>query len=193
MISKEVERDFLSRVSEYLVSLPFDLKALQEAASDPDLDRAARETAAGTIMNTLAPQEGEGLLRFVDDVFLVRAGCAAVARLGGADVEGFRSRFPEIYDRLDEDVRIFEQQLGPLWTWLTGKIETFPKLTFKGKRASQYVDNEENLALLYEEGLEFQTNYNVTEEQVRNKLRRVDQVLELLAKRHSEEQKKKIG
>jgi len=30
---------FLAKVSEYLLSLPFDLKILQEAVTDPDLDR----------------------------------------------------------------------------------------------------------------------------------------------------------
>jgi hypothetical protein len=192
MTAKEVERGFLSRLSEYLLSLPFDLKALQEAASDPDLDRSAREVAAGAIMHTLLPQEGPGgdPLRFVDDVLLVRAAFAAVARHGGDAFEAFRGRFSEIYDRLDEDVALFSTQLGPLWAWLSGKIESFPRLTYKGKRAPQYIDSEENLALLYEEGLEFETNYNVTEEQVRNKLRRVEQVTELLTRRHAEEQKK---
>jgi hypothetical protein len=39
--------------------------------------------------------------------------------------------------------------------------------------------------------LEFQTNYNFSEEQVRNKVRRADQILELLNKKRAEEVKKK--
>ncbi len=190
MDSKEVERSFLSTVSEYLVSLPFDLKILQEAASDLDLDKAAREVAAGAIVYTLQPQEGEGPLRFADDVLIVRAAFAAVRAKGGDQIAAFRDRFPEVYDKLDEDVALFERFLGPLWSWLVGKIETFPKLLLKGKRATQYTANEEGLALLYDEGLEFQTNYNVTEEQVRNKLRRAEQIVEMLNKRHADDLKK---
>ena len=43
MGTKEVEDIFLPRLRECVLSLPFDLKVLQEAASDPDLDRVARE------------------------------------------------------------------------------------------------------------------------------------------------------
>ena len=68
-----------------------------------------------------------------------------------------------------------------------GKIDTFPRLAYKGRRAAQYVDDDDSQSFLYDEGLEFETNYNVTEEQVRNKLRRVDQVLELLNRRRAEE------
>ena len=185
-----MERGFLSSLSAQLLSLPFDLKVLQEAASDPDLDRSARELAAGAIMHTLLPQEGEGPLRYVDDVLLVRAAFAAVARQGGDAFAAFRGRFAEIYDRLDGDVELYDSQLGSLWRWLAGKVDHFHRLTYKGKRAAHYIENDEALSLLYEEGLEFETNYNVNEEQVRNKLRRCEQVIELLQRRHAEESKK---
>ena len=190
MPAKETERSFLSKLSGYLLSLPFDLKMLQEAASNLDLQPAAREIAAGAIIYTLLPQEGEGPLRFADDVLLVRAAFAAVRAKGGEAFGSFQERFPEVYEKLDDDLQVFEQQLGDLWRWLSGKIETFGRLTYKGKRAAQYVENDENLSLLYDEGLEFETNYNVNEEQVRNRVRRVEQVVELLTKRHAEDLKK---
>ena len=52
-MNQPVERRFLATVSEYLVSLPFDLKVLFEAKDDPDLDRKARETACGAILYVL--------------------------------------------------------------------------------------------------------------------------------------------
>jgi hypothetical protein len=55
------------------------------------------------------------------------------------------------------------------------------------------VDDEDAASFLYEEGLEFQTNYNVSEEQVRNRLRRADQILEALNRRRNEEAKKKVS
>jgi hypothetical protein len=191
-MGKEAERPFLEKVGEYLLSLPFDLKILQEAVTDPDLERDAREIAAGTIIHTLGPQEGDGPMRFVDDVLLVRAAFKRVVADGGEHAQEFAARFEaEGYGRLDEDLKLFAEVLGDLWPWLTGKIETFRKPPYKGKTPSQYIDDDEAASLLYEEGLEFQTNYNVTEDKVRNSVRRVDAILESLNKRRTEDAKKK--
>jgi len=191
-MGKEAERPFLEKVGEYLLSLPFDLKILQEAVTDPDLERGAREIAAGTIIHTIGPQEGDGPMRFVDDVLLVRAALKRVVADGGEHAKEFVARFDgEVYGKLDGDLTVFDEVLGDLWPWLTGKLETFRKPPYKGKTPSQYVDDEEAAAFLYEEGLEFQTNYNVTEDKVRNSVRRVDAILESLNKRRAEDAKKK--
>ncbi len=193
MGAKEAERPFLEKVIEYLVSLPFDLKILQEAVTDPDLDRTAREIAAGTIVHTISPQaEGEGPLKFADDVLFVRAALGRMVADNGEGAQAFRDRFSsEVYEKLEDDYKLFEEYLGDLWPWLTGRLASFGKIPYKGKKPSQYVDDEEAATLLYEEGLEFQTNYTLSEEQVRNKVRRADQILELLNKKRAEEAKKK--
>src|SRR3954462_192110 len=100
MGAKEAERPFLQKVAEYLVSLPFDLKILQEAVADPDLDRTAREIAAGAVIHTLQLQEGEGPLRYADDALIGRAALKAVAVRGGDAFSAFRDRFRETYDSL---------------------------------------------------------------------------------------------
>jgi len=185
------ERPFLDKVSEYLVSLPFDLRILQEAVTDPDLDKGAREVAAGTIIHTLLPQDGETPGRYVDDVLWVRAALQRVCGDGSEGAKAFRDRFAEVYGALDEDVKLFQSALGDLWPWLTSKLETFAKLSFKGVKPSQCVEDDEAATLLYEEGLEFQTNYPVDENQVRNKIRKAENIVELLNKRRAEEAKKK--
>ena len=76
MQSTEIGRGFLARVSEYLVTFPFDLKILQEAITEPDLERSARELAASVLISSLSPQEGSGPERFVDDVVLLRIALA---------------------------------------------------------------------------------------------------------------------
>jgi hypothetical protein len=191
-MGKEAERPFLEKVGEYLLSLPFDLKILQEAVTDPDLERGAREIAAGTIIHCIGPQEGDGPMRFVDDVLLVRAALKRVVADGGEHAKDFAARFEsEAYGKLDDDLQMFADVLGDLWPWLTGKLETFRKPPYKGKTPSQYVDDDEAASFLYEEGLEFQTNYNVTEDKVRNSVRRVDAIVEQLNKRRAEDAKKK--
>jgi hypothetical protein len=191
-MATEAEREFLEKIAEYLLSLPFDLKILQEAVTDPDLDRATREIAAGTIVHTIGPQEGEGPLRFVDDVLLVRAAFKRVISEGSDGAKAFAERFDtEVYGRLDDDIAIFDEVLGDLWPWLVGKLEAFRKPPYKGKTPVQYVDDDEAASFLYEEGLEFQTNYNVNEDKVRNSVRRLDPIVEQLNKRRAEEAKKK--
>jgi hypothetical protein len=131
-------------------------------------------------------------MRFVDDVLLVRAALKRVVAEGGEHAKEFVSRFDsEAYAKLDEDLAMFEAVLGDLWPWLNGKLEGFRKPSYKGKTPSQYVDDDEAAAFLYEEGLEFQTNYNVTEDKVRNSVRRVEAILESLNKRRTEDAKKK--
>jgi hypothetical protein len=190
MGAKEASGPFLERVCEYLLSLPFDLKILQEAVTNPDLDRAVREIAAGTIVHTILPQEGDSPQRYVDDVLFVRAALKHVVSDGSAGAKAFSDRFADVYQKLEDDVRVFEEALGDLWPWLTSKIATFPKQVYKGKKNQQFIDDEEAASFLYEEGLEFQTNYSVSEDQVKNKVRRFDTILELLQKRRAEEAKK---
>lgn len=192
MSAAEVERSFLERVSEYLLSLPFDLKILQEAVTDLDLDMNVRLLAAGTVVHTLLPQEGEpGPLRYVDDVFYVRATLEQVAQGDGEGAVAFRERFDaEVYGRLKEDMALFSSYLGEMWPWLVSKLPGFSKLVLKGKKPAQAIDDEEIATLFYDEGLAFQTNYPVNEEQVRNKLRRADQVRDFLKKRFDDDKKK---
>jgi hypothetical protein len=192
MGAKEAEKPFLEKMTEYLLSLPFDLKVLQEAVTEPDLDRKAREMAAGTIIHTLLPQDGELPYRYCDDVLLVRAALHHVTADGSEGAKAFRARFDEIYGRLDDDLQVFDQALGDLWPWLNSKLESFGKLTVKGVKPSECVDDEEASTMLYEEGLEFQTNYPVNENQVKNKIRKIDTILEFLNKRRAEEAKKKV-
>jgi len=192
MDAKEVGRDFVPKVSDYLVSLPYDLKILQEAASDPDLERPAREQAAGVLLHTLNHKEGTGPERFIEDVLQVRLALQIIKTLGGDGAAAFQARFDEAYSSLDQDLALFRQALGDeLWLWLVGRTETFTRVMLKGKRAQQYIEDEEALDALYEDGMDFQTDYNVTEVQVHNKLRRPEQIIDILSRRHQEDVKKR--
>jgi hypothetical protein len=186
------EGPFLDKLSEYLLSLPTDLKVLQEAVTDPDLDRDVREMAAGTIIHTILPQEGDSPGRYVDDVLLLRAALAQIQANKSEGAQAFVGRFADVYDKLGEDVKTFGAVLGELWPWIESKLPTFAKQVFKGKKPGQYIDDEEAASSLYDEGLEFETNYPVKEDQVKNKIRRVESILELLNKKRAEEAKKKV-
>jgi hypothetical protein len=183
---------FLSKVGEYLVSLPFDLKILQEAVAETELPRETRELAAAVLVNALNPQEGASPERYLDDLLWLRLTLAEIARSSAAVDSGFPARFDDVFRALPTDLALFEQVLGrELWGWLQGRLPTMSRLSLKGKRPAQYVDDESTWDALYEDGLDFQTHYDVTEERVQNRLRSAKQVLEYLQRRCSDDAKKK--
>jgi hypothetical protein len=191
----EPGRSFLTKISGHLVSFPFDLKILQEAVAEPDLDRGIRELAAGVLLNALSPQEGSGPERYLDDAIWLRlalAQMAAAAQAGNEGAAAFCARFEDVFGTLDSDLKLYETFIGPeLWGWLCARLPTLVRCTLKGKRAGQFVDDEAARDELYDNGLDFQTNYDVTDEKVHNRLRRPEQIAELLHKRHLEDSKKR--
>ena len=194
MQSAEPEKGklFLRKVGEYLVSLPFDLKILQEAVAETDLPRETRELAVTVLINAIAPQDGPSPDRYLDDVFWLRIMLAEIARTSQAVDSSFPSRFEDVFRTLADDLALFEQVLGrELWTWLNSRLSTMGRLNFKGKRPGQYVDDESSWDALYEDGLDFQTHYDVTEERVQNRLRSPKQIIEYLQRRFVEDSRKK--
>jgi uncharacterized membrane protein YkvA (DUF1232 family) len=193
-MNQPVERQFLATTSEYLVSLPFDLKVLFEAKDDPDLDRKARETACGAILYVLSKPDVAGeknIIGFVDDVVVVRLALKSVSDEGGEGAQAFRERFSEQYDRLDDVLQTFREFLGAdIFNWLAGKIDSLAKLSYRNTRVPAYIDDDEQAEELYEQGLTFQTDYEITDALLRDKFKQTKPVLEHLQKRKQEEAKK---
>src|SRR5262245_2685154 len=193
-MNQSLERRFLSTVSGFLVSLPFDLKVLFEAKDDPDLDRKARELACGAILYVLTPGDVAGeknIIGFVDDVIIVRLALKHIIDKGGDGAQAFRNRFAEQYATLDDALACFSEFLGPeVYGWLASKMDTLPKLSYRNKRVPAYIDDEETAEDLYEQGLTFQTDYEITEEVLRDKFKQVKPVVEHLQKRRTEEARK---
>jgi hypothetical protein len=177
---------FLSRVCEFVLSFPFDLKVLQEVVTDDELPRNIREQAAGVLVQAFSHQEGSGPERFLEDVLLLRATFGQIASLSGEEADSFRQRFDDIFSPLAGDLTILASYLGAeLWNGLLVRAASFGKLNHKGKRPAQYVSDDSSWDQLYDDGLDFQTAYNVTEEQVRNRLRKPETIIDALHKRGS--------
>ncbi len=175
---------FLSRVCELLLSLPFDLKVMQEVITDVELPQAVREQATGVLLQAFGHQDGTGPERFLEDVFLLRITLGQIAAEDTAESASFCARFDDIFGPLQHDLELFSGYLGAdLWAGLSTKAGSLGKLVSKGKRPSQFVGDESTWDELYEDGLEFQTAYNVSEEQVRNRLRRPEPIVEAIQKR----------
>jgi len=194
-MERQLERRFLDAVGRHLVSLPFDLKVLYEAMADPDLEREARELAAAAVVYVLSPSDivvdrEKKLAGYVDDLILLRAALQRVADAGGENVAAFLTRFPDEYADLADYLALYAQVLGDLYPWLTGKLDRFKKLIYKGRKAVDYLDDQEAATFLYDEWLTFQTDYDITEQSLAGRLRKAEPILEALRRSRAEDLKK---
>jgi hypothetical protein len=188
----DVSRRFLTTVSSWLASLPHDLRVLFEAKDEPNLDRAAREAAAGAIVYVLTPDTSADseVARFADDAILFRLVLAHVAVCGGEGAGDFKTRFEEYYGTLDEDLALCKQAMGDTYDWLEGKVGTLGKQFYKGKKLQLYLDDDAASEALYEDSLAFATDYPLDEEKLSMKLKKPETLLEPLKRKAAEDRKK---
>jgi hypothetical protein len=190
--AQDLERRFLSLVTQWLLALPHDLKVLYEAKDDPNLERPARETAAGGILYVLAKDTSseEKFVGFADNAILLRAALRAVVAQGGEASEDFRQRFAEYYDTLEADLELCAKAMGDTFSWLVHKVDVLPRQSYKGKKVAQYIDDDESVETLYEDGLAFATDYPLDEGKLGMRLKRPETLLEPLRRKAAEEKKK---
>ena len=186
------ERTFLEAMSRALVSLPFDLKVLLEAVADPDLERAARELAAATVVHVITPKDGnmDAPLRFAEDVVQLRLAAVKLLAEGGEGAPAFRQRFAEDFTRFEEDLQLFRQTLGAdTVDWLDGRWATLLKGVYAKKKIPMFVDDEAG-TFLYDEGSRFSTLYPITEKTVAGRLKQAQPFLDHLARKRDQDKKR---
>lgn len=190
--AQDPERRYLSLVTQWLLALPHDLKVLFEAKDDPNLERPARETAAGGILYVLAKDSSseEKFVGFADNAIVLREALRAVLAQGGESADDFRRRFAEYYENLDEDLALCAQVMGDTYTWLAHKIPVLHKQAYKGKKVPQYIDDDESAETLYEDGLAFATEFPIDEGKLGMRLKKPETLLEPLRRKAAEEKKK---
>jgi uncharacterized membrane protein YkvA (DUF1232 family) len=190
--NSESQRRFVEIMTEWLISLPHDLKILYEAASDENLPRSARELAVGAIIYTVSPNDfisadRHDFLSFSDDCILLRLALRDIVKEGDEDSEFFKSRFPEFFETLDEELQVCQEAMGELFAWLSSKIATLRTLEYKSKKIAHYLDDEEAGEFLFEDGLAFRTEYPVDEENISDKLKKASTIIEVIQRRKDEE------
>lgn len=194
--SQDISGRFVEIMTEWLCSLPHDLKILYEAASDENLARSDRELVTGTIIYTVSPNDfisadRHDFLSFADDVLLLRMVLYDITSGKGEsdpeDTEYFTSRFPEFFESLEEELAVCQKAMGELYGWMKSKIKQLRALEYKGKKIAAYLDDDEAGEFLYEDGLAFRTEYPVDEETISDKLKKASTVIEVIQKRKEEE------
>jgi hypothetical protein len=192
-MDKDLERSFLETLSRALVSLPFDVKVLLEAVSDPDLEHAVREIAAATVVHIISPKEGnvEAPVRHAEDAVLLRLALAKIAAEGGEGAEAFRDRFAENYGRLDEELQLFRDSFGgDIVDWLDSRWGALLKAVYSKKKISTFVDDEEVGTFLYDEGLRFGTEYPITEKSLAGRVKQSQPFIDHLGRKRDQDRRK---
>jgi uncharacterized membrane protein YkvA (DUF1232 family) len=191
------ESKFVELVRGWLVSLPHDLKIAFDAMDDENLPRPVREVAAGVVAYVVSPNDfiadrNDAVVSFADDALLLRL--ALTKALGkGEDEDAFRGRFPELFESLDENLALCKTIMGELMTWLEGKVDALPKLDYKGKKVTKYLDDEAAREQLFDDGLVFRTDYPVDEKTITDKLKKASTITEVMKRRKDEEARLKGG
>jgi hypothetical protein len=193
--TRDEERLFLSTVSGWIVSLPHDLKVLYEAKDEPNLEREAREIAAGAILHALSADTtgDENFVGFADKAIVLRAALRAVGQKAGDEASGFRERFEDVYANLERDLDLCRNVMGDSFAWIEAKVAGLPRHMYKGEKVPKYLDDEEEAELLYEDGLAFGTEYPIDEDKLKMRLKKPETLLEPLRRRAADDRKKIAG
>jgi hypothetical protein len=192
-MDKDQERSFLDTLARALVSLPFDLKVLLEAVSDPDLEHDVREIAAAAVVYIIPPREGniEPYLRYSEDAIVLRLAAKHVVEGGGESAPLFKERFAEEFGRFSGELAVFERACGQaLVAWFDSRWTSLRKAAYARKKISQFVDDQEVGTFLYDEGLKFGTNYPISEKSLAGRLKQPQPILDHLRKKWDQDKKK---
>jgi hypothetical protein len=162
---------------------------------DENLPRAVRETAAGVVIYVVSPNDAvsdrnNNIVSYADDALLLRL--ALERALGkGEDEQAFRDRFPELFESLDDNLKLCKSIMGDLMTWLESKITSLKSIDYKGKKVPTYLDNDEAREQLFDDGLVFRTDYPVDEKTIGDKLKKSSTVIEAMKRRKADEARAK--
>ncbi len=194
-MDSELSDRFVQTMRSWLVSLPFDLKILYEASTDENLSRETRELMIGAIIYTISPNDlisdRENFASYADDCLLVRLALKKGVTSDDEDEEFFRSRFSEFFDTLDEELATCEQAMGDIYPWLAAKVDLLTKRKYKNKSVQNHFESDELQETLYEDGLEFRTEYPVIEDDIADKFKKVSSILNLLQRVKDDEDRKR--
>ena len=190
------ESKFVDLMRGWLVALPHDLKVAFDAMDDENLPRAARELAVGAIIYVVSPHDVIGdrndqVASFTDDALLLRLALLEVVAEAGEDGKAFRDRFPDVFDGIEDDLKLCSGVLGDLMPWLKGKVGTLRTQMYKGNKLVKYLDDDESREQLFDDGLVFRTDYPVDEKTIADKLKKASTVTEVMKRRKAEEARAK--
>ncbi len=194
-MDSELSDRFVTTMRSWLVSLPFDLKILYEASTDENLNRETRELMIGAIIYIISPNDlisdRDNFASYADDCLLMRLAIKKGLTSDDEDEEFFRTRFSEFFETLDSELAICQEAMGDLYPWLASKVVDLTTRKYKNKTVKNHFESDELQETLYEDGLEFRTEYPVVEETIADRFKKVSSILDLLQRVKDDEDRKR--
>lgn len=145
---------FEQAMSDAILSLPQDLKAMLRIVEDPDLEDDHRTLAAGALVHVLSGANAipgmRGILAYVDDVIVLRLVLERLSKEAPDVMERHKKDSPELLEPLAEQMETVRDYLGDLLSVLEKATDQLPKLTHEGHSASQCAHDDEASTWLYD-------------------------------------------
>ena len=194
-MTTNAESKFVELVRSWLVSLPHDLKIAFDAMDDENLPRPAREIATGAVVYIVSPKDSvsdrnDQVVSYADDAVLLRLALQQALEKG-EDEQAFRDRFPELFEGLDDNLKLCKSVMGDLMTWLEQKVPGLKNGNYKGKKIQAYLDDDEAREQLFDDGLVFRTDYPVDEKTIGDKVKKAATICEVMKRRKADEARAK--
>ncbi len=177
-MSQEAFAAFMARA---IVALPQDLKLLLDMADDEEFDESLRTLAAGAVVYAIAPGDAlpdqMGVLGYVDDALMARLAMSEIARRDPERGAFYRSKHPEIFDSIEDDIQAARAFLTDAFRYFESKIETVKNDEFKGKRPLDCVRDAQMSSWLYDELLAKTVEMEFDDDEVERAVKKVATVL----------------
>src|SRR5262245_31924341 len=113
---------------------------------DENLPRAVREIATGVVIYVVSPNDSvsdrtDAVVGYADDAMLLRLALqkALGSGAGHEDEQAFRDRFPELFEGLEDNLKLCKSVIGDLMTWLESKVSALKSIDYKGKKVQVYL------------------------------------------------------
>lgn len=178
------KEEFVAFLARSVSEIPQDVKVMFEMLDDAELGDECRVRAAGALLYLLAPgdlvPDSFGLLGNVDDSLVFRMTMAATLEDVPDRAEHYKTRYPEVFATLEQDLAVVAGYLGDLYPWLASRVGVLRDIEYKGKKAAGFPDDVEEGSWLYDEVNEAMLDFDADEDELSRCLRKVDDIVPIM-------------
>ncbi len=180
-MSTAARERFVEVVTDSIVSLPQDLKAVLRMVDDPEFDDDSRVAAAGALLHVLSASNAipglRGILAYVDDVLVLRLVLESMEKRSPEAMARHRQESPELLEPLEDQLDATREYLGDLTVVLEKAADGVSRLSHEGKTARQCVSDSEMGTWLYDEIHTAIVDMDFDPEVVARATKSIDQIL----------------
>jgi len=140
------ENEFQAAVSEGILSLAQDMKAILRIWEDPEIDEEGRVLLAGALIHVISGHNAipgqRGILAHLGDVLVLRLALERVEKTNPEAIARHREDSPEFFGPIDGQLAATRAYLGELLTVLDGAVDGCAKLNHQGHTPQQCIEGD---------------------------------------------------